>query len=122
DLARYQLLARPALAVDEDVDVRLGDPLEDGEEALHRRAVPDETSEGRHERDADGCVAGWADAQHRLSDGQHALALDLGREDAHAPESRAVARVRVDHAPDAAFADDAAVKARDCRIGEHEIV
>src|SRR5690606_30340743 len=51
DLRRDELLARPALALDENVDVALRDLVEQAEETAHRQARPDERAEGRERRD-----------------------------------------------------------------------
>ena len=123
DLGRDELLARAALALDEDVDVALRDLVEQREHPSHRQARADERAERRQHRNEVFLLRdAGTNADDRIADGEDALGADVAVTQADAVERRAVHRAGVAKRPDAVLANEPAMEARDHRVAQDDVV
>ena len=124
DLGRDQLLARPALALDEDVRVALADALERREQAAHGVRGAVELAEAGLLQELDVLDRGaLGDEQDGVAELQAALRHGEVRvADRDAEQAGPVQRALVDEAPPVRAPLDPAVEARDVRIGQDDVV
>ena len=124
DLRRHEVLARAALALDEDGGIARRDALDESEELQHRGRAPLHGAEGHRMRQPRGAAGvERAKTHRRLAE----LEATLGQRERrvphpHAVDARAVQRLAVDDVPHAALLLETAVEARNVRVGDRDLV